>query len=255
MKANKDDKFQYKRYHIPNLVKAIKVFHALSKSSGGLTQLEIMKTCSFTQTSVFRILATLQDYRLVDKNLEDNKYTLSKAFFELAFSSADSGNLVRSVADIMRKIRDEIKETTMLGVLLDDSFVMLHQEIGKHGFNYAGSIGMKCPMHTGAGPKAVLAFLPEDKLYKYLDRISFTAYSSATISNRADFIRELQKVRRCGYAVDIEEYVRGMNCVGVPVFDSDNFPAAAIWVVGPSERLRAENFQSIAEVMKEKVRM
>lgn len=61
------DNFQYRRYHIPNLVKSIKVWEVLSESEEGLTQLELMKKTKFAQSAVFRILSTLQDYKLVDK--------------------------------------------------------------------------------------------------------------------------------------------------------------------------------------------
>ncbi len=95
-------KFQYKRYHIPNLVKAIGVWDVLSESENGLTQLELMKTTGFAQSAVFRILATLQDYGLVDKNPADNRYTLSKLFAQMALG-AEKAQKLTFAANIMKK--------------------------------------------------------------------------------------------------------------------------------------------------------
>lgn len=246
---NKD--FQYKRYHIPNLVKAIGVWDVLSEH-GALTQLEIMKKTKFAQSAVFRILATLQDYGLVDKNPSDNRYTLSKRFAQLALGAEATQELTKGLAEIMTDIRDDIKETTMLGILLENSFIMLQQELGKYSFNYTGTIGLKCPMHTAAGAKAMLAYMPEEQMKKYVDNIEFVKYNSNTICTKKDYIKTLKEVRKRGYATDVEEYVRGMNCVAIPILDKDGVPTSSIWVTGPSERLRVEDFEEIAQRMKSK---
>lgn len=247
---NENKQFQYKRYHIPNLVRAISVFEKLSESNDGLTQLSLMKSCKLTQSSVFRILATLLDYGLVEKNCEDNRYTLSKKFLHLAYKSAKSENLLKSVVSQMCEIRDTVKETTMLGVLLDESFIMIHQEVGTHHFNYTASVGLECPMHTAAGSKAILAYLDEDKLNNYLKKIKFTKYNSNTISTKNEFLKELELIRKLGYATDCQEFVCGMNCVGVPVFDENGQVCSAIWVTGPSDRLKEKDFEKIANIMK-----
>lgn len=246
------DNFQYRRYHIPNLVKAIKVWEVLSESEEGLTQLELMKKTKFAQSAVFRILSTLQDYKLVDKNPADNRYTLSKKFAQMALGAEKAQKLIRGIADIMVDIRDSIKETTMLGIMLEDTFVMLQQEVGKFSFNYVGTIGLKCPMHTAAGAKAMLAYMPEEQMRKYVDKIEFVKYNDNTITNKKDYIAVLKEARKLGYANDVEEYVRGMNCVAIPILDKDGVPTSSIWVTGPSERLRVCDFPKIAKTMKEK---
>ena len=43
-----------------------------------------------------------------------------------------------------------------------------------------------------------------------------------------------------------------MNCVAVPILDKDGMPTSSIWVTGPSERLRKEDFGKIAAIMKKK---
>ena len=53
----------------------------------------------------------------------------------------------------------------------------------------------------------------------------------------------LRQARELGYATDEEEYVRGMNCVAVPILDKDGMPTSSIWVTGPSERLRSRREQ------------
>jgi len=241
--------FHYQRYHIPNVVKAIAVLNLLSKNNKGMTQLEISKKTGYTASIIFRLLATLQDYECVEKDPSDNAYTLSNKFVSFAFDSKNENDLFENSVDVMREIRDELRETTMLGVLLDDEFVMIQQQPGKYDFNFTASIGMRAPVHTSAPAKAVIAFLPEAEKLDLVEKLKFEKISNSTVSNKKDFLKMLSDAKEKGYATDAEEYVRGMNCVGAPIFNAYKYPVAAIWVTGPSERLKRADFDKVGKFM------
>ena len=52
-------------------------------------------------------------------------------------------------------------------------------------------------------------------------------------------------MRKKGYAWDLAEETEGMHCVGAPIFDYRHRPIAAIWITGPSSRIRVENIDEI----------
>ena len=246
MKTAKSN-FQYKRYHIPNVVKTIAVLNLLSKNPKGMTQLEISKATGFTISIVFRLLATLQDYECVEKNPSNNAYTISNKFVSFAYQSKNDDDLFENSIDIMREVRDTLMETTMLGVLLDNEFIMIQQQLGRHSFNFTAAVGMKAPLHTSAPAKAVIAFLPEVEKLGVVGKIKFERYSDSTVTDKKAFLKILSEIKNIGYATDNEEYVRGMNCVGAPIFNACAYPVAALWVTGPSERLNASDFAKCGE--------
>ncbi len=250
--SNTKSNFQYKRYHIPNVVKTIAVLKLLSKNPKGMTQLEISKATGYTTSIVFRLLATLQDFECVEKNPTNNAYTVSNKFVSFAYQSKNEDDLFENSIDIMREVRDTLMETTMLGVLLDDEFIMIEQQLGKHSFNFTASVGMKAPLHTSAPAKAVLAFLPEAEKLEIVNRIKFEKYGEAAAKNSEEFLHMLSIAKEKGYATDNEEYVRGMNCVGAPIFNACGYPVAAIWITGPSERLKSSDFVKCGKFIAEK---
>jgi DNA-binding IclR family transcriptional regulator len=71
-----------------------------------------------------------------------------------------------------------------------------------------------------------------------------------TITNSTDFLLELEKVKRCGYGVDMGEELSDVRCIGAPIFNLAGKITASIWISGPAERLSDE---SISEIGKEVV--
>ena len=61
------------------------------------------------------------------------------------------------------------------------------------------------------------------------------------------FRKELENVRRQGYALDNEEWAIGVCCVAAPVFDFTNYPSHAISISGPSRNFTDEKVAQIVE--------
>jgi IclR family acetate operon transcriptional repressor len=59
-----------------------------------------------------------------------------------------------------------------------------------------------------------------------------------TITDFRMFTKELERVRHQGVSFDNEEIDVGINAIGVPVFNHDDLPVAAVVVAGPSQRIR-----------------
>jgi IclR family transcriptional regulator, acetate operon repressor len=62
-------------------------------------------------------------------------------------------------------------------------------------------------------------------------------YTARTITGIGELGRVLAETRKCGYAVDDEEYVDGIRCIASPILNEMGFPIAAIGISGPKLRL------------------
>lgn len=246
------EEFKYKRYHIPNVVKSLCVLRELSKSRAGLTRAEIARKTGYTESIVFRIIYTMLDYGMIVKDPKTSRYSISKKFISLAYDAIGEENIISAAHDVMADIRDTLVETVMLGILSENEVIMIDQVFGKNFFSFTGRVGLKCPLNSSAPAKAILAFLPEGEVADILARAEFSRFTANTITDKCRFSDELRSVRQCGYAVDNQEYLNGANCVGVPVFDYQSRPVAAIWITGPSDRMPNADFPKIGEIMKQK---
>ncbi len=139
----------------------------------------------------------------------------------------------------LKKIRERFHETVGLAVLDEPAavgvIVAAVQETGRFGFTLCA--GHRFPLHTGAPAKAMLAFLPRERVEALFKRMVFRRFTKNTLTTRQAFRKELAAIRACGYALDRAEEVEGCHCLAVPVFDPAGVPVAGIWFTGPSSRL------------------
>jgi DNA-binding IclR family transcriptional regulator len=107
-------------------------------------------------------------------------------------------------------------------------------------------IGASNPVHCTSVGKAILAFMPEEKVADVLRRTRFERFTHRTVATPEALRVEIEKTRRRGYAVDDEELEEGLRCIAVPVLDAQRQPVAAVSVSGPSFRVTAQKLPSIA---------
>jgi DNA-binding IclR family transcriptional regulator len=69
-------------------------------------------------------------------------------------------------------------------------------------------------------------------------------FTDNTLTSKSDLLRELDNVRRRGYAFDNEECEKGARCVAVPVRDFTRKIVAAISVTGSIFRMTDEMVES-----------
>ena len=115
-------------------------------------------------------------------------------------------------------------------------------------------IGASNPVHCTSVGKAILSFLPEERINDIIRRLRFERFTHRTISTAEQLRTEIEKTRRRGYAVDDEELEEGLRCIAVPVLDAQRLPVAAVSVSGPSFRVTAQKLPSIANHLLQCVR-
>ncbi len=241
----------YERYHVPNLKRGLEVFELLAKNPDGLTLPQIAKLTKYSKSSIFRIVCTLEDCGYVVKNADERTIRMSRKLAALGYASFGESNIVERSMDILRQMRDNLGETCMLGTMLDDACVMIEQAPGTYPFKFLGEVGMRICINASAPGKAILAYMPKDEQDKRLKKMTFEKFNKNTIIEKDEFLKELARVKECGYALDNSEEIEGVNCVGAPVFDAHGYPIAAIWITGPKERVKEENFAEIGAIVRD----
>ena len=240
----------HERYHVPNLKRGLEVFELLAKNPDGMTLPEISKTAGYSKSSIFRILCTLEDCGYVAKNKDERTFRMSRKLAALGYAAFGESNIVEKSMDVLRRMRDKIGETSMLGTMLDDGCVMIEQAPGTFPFKFLGEIGMRIAFHTSAPGKAMLAFLSQDEIERKVKKMKFQKFNENTIVDKKKFIAELDSVKKCGYAFDKGEEIEGVNCVGAPILDAHGYPVAAIWITGPRERVKVSQLDEIGKIVK-----
>lgn len=227
-------------YKVPNLEKGIAVLEYLSLRSQGETLQDIKSVLDISQTTAYRILNTLVRLDYLSFNEDTKRYKLSRKLLTLGFRSLNEHNLLETVLPRLRDLRDQLKETACFGVLGNEKGIFIEQAQGDHTFSFYLSPGKSFELHCSAPGKAIMAYLPNTVRDRYLSYMGFERYNARTIVTREAYLLELEKVRRQGYAMDDEEELNGVICIGAPIFNYTGYPCGAIWISGPKDRLSKE---------------
>ena len=223
-------------YKVPNLEKGIAVLEYLSLRSAGETLQDIKSALDISQTTAYRILNTLVRLEYLNFSEDTKRYKLSRKLLTLGFRSLNEHNLL---------------ETACFGVLGDEKGIFIEQAQGHHTFRFVLSPGKPFELHCSAPGKAIMAYLPKTVRDRYLSYMTFTRYNSRTITSREAYLEELERVGKLGYAMDNEEELSGVICVGAPIFNYTGYPCGAIWISGPKDRLSKEVVKNTVKVIKE----
>lgn len=238
-------------YKVPNLEKGIAVMEYLSVHSEGQSLQEIKSALDISQTTVYRILNTLVRLEYLQYNESSKKYRLSRKLLTLGFRSLNEHNLLEIVLPRLRELRDIVKETACFGVLGSEKGIFIEQAQGHHTFRFILSPGKSFELHCSAPGKAIMAFLPNTMRNQYLSYMTYTRYNERTITSEEAYLKELETVRRNGYAMDNEEELNGVICIGAPIFNYNGYPCGSIWISGPKDRLTPDVVPSVALHIKE----
>ena len=212
-----------------SVLKALEIIELLD-GEGALGITEIAVRLDLDKSSVFRALSTLKYKNYVRQDPETLKYSNSYKLFEMGHNVVRETGLPKMAYRYMRQLSREVDGAVSLGVRDGFKAVYIDKIESDATVRVSMKIGQSLPLYcTGMG-KALVAFLPDERLEELLARLRFEKHTPNTHGSPESLKADLMEVRRRGYSVDDEEHIPGLFCVAAPIFDATGGAIAAISV-------------------------
>jgi IclR family acetate operon transcriptional repressor len=211
-----------------------------------LQELSSIMDCSVS--TVHRMLSTLSDVHLVEKEPRNRRYRLGPAVFHLAAARAKQTDLRELARPHMEGLSDA---TVSLEMRFGQQLVTLDTVDSVQDVRLVGTVGMTTPIRElGAKCKAVLAFLPLSEQARVLDEVRWERVTFTRTTLR----EELIKIREEGIARSFNERLPGAASVAAPILDNRGEVVGSIAVAGPSGRWTAALMKSLEPKLLEATR-
>lgn len=211
---------------------------------------ELSAGSGLPRATAHRFLVTLRDLGFVQYDAQTQRYRLGFKLLELGYLVKDQIEL-RSVAKPhMERLRDMTGDTVHLQIVDGDEGVYVEKVEAREGFRMWTRVGMRRPLHAGCSMKVLLAYLPPDRTARILAQ-PLERYTDLTVTDPAVLVRELEDIRKQGYAVSFGESHPHVTGIAAPIWDSSQEVVASISLLGPSDRFPRERIERlIPEVVK-----
>lgn len=206
-----------------SLARGLLVLESFSREKDSYSLAELTASLRIPSASLYRIVKELSLMNYLRYEEESKRYYLGIRVLSLGFSLLASMELREIARPHMEKLSREFNKTVNLAIF--DRTAMVYVERirvpGIRAFNI--SVGARLPLWNTAVGKAVLAYIdPQriDELLKKSDSLDDFRVDKNKLRN------ELANVRKKGFALNNQEFSRGILAVAVPVFSSEGVVGA-----------------------------
>ncbi|BBO81467.1 IclR family transcriptional regulator [Desulfosarcina ovata subsp. sediminis] len=235
---------------VPAVEKCFAILELLTKTEKPLGISDISRQLTLNKSTVFNMVYTLIELDVLE-GLDDGKFGLGTRFYVLGNASGRRSELIQVARPFLEKINRETKLSAFLGIRSELRAVLIDKVDSAHDIKISSEIGMQMPVLAGAGIKAMLSLLSDEKVDALLDGITLKKYTPRAISDKRLYKAEIEKVREEGLAFDREEYIEGMVAVGVPIRCKGRKIEAAIWAVGLKQQVSKEAVPNLNPLLKQ----
>ncbi|MDR3723775.1 MAG: IclR family transcriptional regulator [Terracidiphilus sp.] len=240
-------------YKVQALDRAFAVLDLLGESEAPLGLAQVASSLQLHKSTAHRFLMVLERHRMVERT-PTGKFRLGLRLFDYGNRAIEQYDMRERAQPHLRRLVAETEETAHLCVMEAARVIYIDKIEPTRTVRMITRIGATNPLHCTSVGKAILAFLPEDKVTEIMKKVRYERFTHRTIATPEALRTEIEKTRRRGYAVDDEELEEGLRCIAVPVLDAQRQPVAAVSISGPSFRVTAQKLPSIANHLLQCVR-
>lgn len=243
--ANDNAESRESKYTVASVKRAMELIDVFLEPPHeyGVTMLSQMTGQTKNQT--YRLLQTFLNHNVVTLDESTKKYSMGHRILEWGVVAQKSSPIAKVAASSMDQLSRDIGETVVLTTLADEhSGICIDKRESNQALQISARIGMRVPLHAGAGSKCLLANSPTTLWDAYLsqDR-ALVRYTDKTLTDPEMFRAELIEILERGYSVSDEDLDAGACSIAAPIFDFRHKVVASISIASPKTRFGPEEFE------------
>ncbi|WP_031055861.1 IclR family transcriptional regulator [Streptomyces ochraceiscleroticus] len=225
--------------------KALHVLTLLGERPAGVTLSELARASGFPTSTCYRLLKSLTRDSFVEFDARTKHYTLGLRVYQLGQRVSHAHGFAGVALPVMRRLAETCREAVLMSVLDGDKQLYIHHVEGPQQVSVRGEPGKHGPVHCTSMGKVLIAFAPAEVREALIEGVELTKLGPQSITDRAAFRSEIEKVRAEGHAVADEEHEPGIRALGVPILAPDGVAHAALSVAAPAFRMPAPDLLSL----------
>jgi IclR family transcriptional regulator, KDG regulon repressor len=237
-------------YTITALQRGLRLLTLFADVERGLTASEVAKQSGLPVSTVHRFLANLQSSGYLNCS-EDGVYHLGTVCIGLGHSALAQLDVRRISLPYLRELNQKTRETIHLTMRHGVSAVYVEKLDSQEPVRIYSRIGASVPLYSSAVGKVMLAYMQPPERDQLLSQVELKRLTPNTVGSLQELSAVLQRVRRQGFAYDLEENEPHIRCVAAPIWDHSKAVNASLSITGPAVRMSTTRLRELAPLVKE----
>lgn len=238
---------EHEHWYLNSVAKTIRTLQAFTVSKPEWTLTQLSRELNISKSTMLNILKTLQCFGYITKS-ENNCYRLGVELLELSYHLRASLPIIHYAIPIMEDIQHRTGQIIYLTIPKQGKVFYL-QSVNPGNRNISYSITGKCSdMHSSSCGKAMLSTLREDEVDRILQAHGMPRCTATTIVDPVLLKKDLEEIRKRGYAVDNCEDAPHVVSLAVPIVGRDRL-LGALSISGSVIAMNEELFPTWAELL------
>jgi len=235
---------EQQNYSLESIDRMALVLNALERAPEQTLD-QVARAAGLNESTALRYLLSLSKHELVERNETSGRFRLGLSLFRLGTRSIEYRDIVTLSLPVMERLLAQFGESVNLATRQQSQVVLLKVLESATPVRKGAKAGETDAWHATSLGKALLAAIPGEEVSDLVGTGPFAPFTPNTLLRHEDLRRDLVSTQARGYAIDDEESVEGLRCVGAAIRDHDGIPRYALSVSGPKSRMTYQRTEEI----------
>jgi DNA-binding IclR family transcriptional regulator len=236
---------------VTTLDKSLSVLEAVFRSQEGIGTRSLAALLGLNVATVHNIAQTFRERGYLHQDPKTKQFLPGMRMMLLGHHPSYRHSLVSSASAVMEDVARQLNESILLGAIEHHRIINLKYIPCQHALRVQEPEDVSDHSYCTAFGKVLLAALPTEELDAYLAETELKSFTPRTLDTPEKLRRNLDEVRRLGYARTCDEYCEGISAVAVPIHDPWGGILASIGASAPTIRMQEAQVESTLQVLKQ----
>lgn len=213
------------------------LLEVIASEDGFFSLQSLVDKTGLPKPTMHRMLAQLESAGIVQRDGDSRHYATGLRLRNLAGQLIMNNTLHGARHRILTQLVQQVGESCNITAFTGSEVVYVDRMETNVPLRFTLQPGSRVPAHCSATGKLFLAQMTPSQRKRLLGHGALERFTDSTITSLAALNKELDVIRRNGYALDREEFLPGLLCIAVLVPVASGRASMGVAVQAPTMRM------------------
>ena len=194
------------------------MLQAFAVANEPLSLSKVAKSTNMSLPTATRYIRTLKDLGFLVADEKIKRYFLTSKILSLGFSYLNNMDFRTRLSPYLLSLNREFNVNANLAIIESTDILFVDRVKTASITHLNHTVGATFPAYCTALGKAIVAFLDPARINQIIENTVFTAFTPHTLTNKIKLLKELETIKKRGYAEAHQQISIGWSNYAVPIF-------------------------------------